>query len=146
MANPTTATGTSDSKTKTPARTWLMILGWVLLATAILGLVPAAVDALHDLQFHIEGGEDAIHWALAAATLLVAYLARDALLNTLAIVFAVVYLGAGLLGFFVDSIGPWHVAIGDNILHLALGAITLATAIASRNRVRQTGRMGRAAA
>jgi hypothetical protein len=143
MARP--ARATLPVKTNTPARVWLMILGFVLLATAVLGLIPPVADMLHNLQFHIEGGEDFVHWTLAVVTLAVAFLVKDdLLLATIAIVFGVVYLATGVLGFFVADIGPWHVAIGDNLLHLALGVITTAAGVISRNRSATYSRRGAA--
>jgi hypothetical protein len=140
-----TTRSTLPVKTNTPARVWLMILGWVLIATAILGLIPPVADLLHNLQFHIEGGEDFVHWVLGIVTLAVAYFVKDdLLLATIAVVFGVTYLAVGVLGFFVDTIGPWHVAIGDNILHLALGAITTTAGVISRNRTATDGRRGAA--
>lgn len=118
---------------RSPARMWLMILGFVLLAVAILGLIPAAADVMHDFGFHIEGGEDWVHWALAILTLGVAFGMKDeGMLANFTIAYGIVYLLVGALGFFVDTIGSWHVALGDNLLHLALGLVTLGAGIATR--------------
>lgn len=118
---------------RSPARMWLMALGFALLAVAILGLIPAAADMMHGFAFHIEGGEDWVHWALALLTLGVAFGMKDeAMLANFTIAYGIVYLAVGALGFFVDTIGAWHVALGDNLLHLALGLATLGAGIASR--------------
>jgi hypothetical protein len=120
----------------TPARLWLKILGLTLVAVAILGLIPPVYHMLHDLKLHIEHGEMAIHWVLAAVTLAVAFgLRNESLVATLAIVFGVVYVVVGILGFFVDDLGPWHVAIGDNLLHLALGGLSLAAGFVTKARL-----------
>jgi hypothetical protein len=118
---------------RTPARLWLTILGFTLLAVAILGLIPGVVDAFHNLTFHLEGGENALHWILGFLTLGLAYLVKDdRLLATITIVYGVVYLLVGILGFMVNNLDFWHVALMDNLLHLALGAITVGTGLASR--------------
>lgn len=112
---------------------WLTILGFVLVAIAILGLIPAASDLMHNLAIHIEGGEDYVHWALAILTLGMAFGVKDEMtLANLTIAYGIVYLAVGVFGFFVDTIGDWHVAIGDNLLHLALGLVTLGAGVATR--------------
>lgn len=129
----TTTTTRDRYDLRNPARAWHMVLGWTLLAIAILGLVPAAVDALHDLRFHIEGGENALHWVLAIGTLGIAYFVRNAKMQSaFAFMFATAYIGVGILGFIQPDIGFWHVGLGDNILHLALGGITLAAGLATK--------------
>lgn len=121
---------------KSPARLWLTVLGFVLLAVALLGLVQAAVDLLHKVPMHIEAGEDALHWLLAIVTLGLAYGVKDeALLATLSIAYGAVYLVVGVLGFFVATVGPWHVAVADDVLHLILGLVTLGAGMASRKQV-----------
>jgi len=123
-----------------PARGWMILQGFVLLAVAVLGLFAPVADALHNLRFHIEGGEDAIHWVLGIAALVVGFAVRNARAVALvAIVYGVTYLLVGVLGFFVNDIGPWHVALGDNLLHLALGAVSLAVGLATQRRT-VTGR------
>ncbi|MEA3203523.1 MAG: hypothetical protein QOI63_1198 [Thermoplasmata archaeon] len=118
---------------KSPARLWLLVLGYVLLAVAVLGLVQAAVDLMHKVPMHIEAGEDAVHWVLGLLTLGLAYGVKDeAMLAQLSIWYGVVYLLVGILGFFVNVIGPWHVAVADDILHLLLGVATLGAGLASR--------------
>ena len=120
-----------------PARIWLTILGFTLVAVAILGLVGPAVDLLHRMAFHIEAGEDWLHWGLAALTLGLAFGVRDdGLLATLAMAYGAVYVLVGILGFFVDTIGPWHVGLADNVLHLALGAVTIGAGALSRSGAR----------
>jgi hypothetical protein len=118
---------------KSPARLWLMVLGYSLLLVAILGLVQAAVDFFHGIPMHIESGEDYLHWLLAIVTLGLAYGLKDErMLATISIWYGVVYLAVGVLGFFVTPIGPWHVAAADDILHLLLGVATLGAGVASR--------------
>ncbi|MEK6985248.1 MAG: hypothetical protein AABX89_02560 [Candidatus Thermoplasmatota archaeon] len=115
---------------------WLKILGVVLTLTAILGFIPALVDVMHNLTINIEGGELVLHMILAGLTFGLAFGVKDdAVLATLTIVYGAVYLLVGVFGFAVSSIGDlWHVGLGDNLLHLALGGVTLVAGMASRNR------------
>lgn len=141
-APPTTAARTTTAPAapgavRSPARTWLMVLGWVLVAIAILGLLQPAVDLMHKLTFHIEEGEDVVHWLLAVVTLGLAYGVKDQrVLATLTIVYGAVYLLVGLAGFFVGTpdapVAGWHVGPADNLLHLALGVITVGAGLATR--------------
>lgn len=118
---------------RTPARIWLMILGFTLLLLAVLGLFAPVVDMLHNLRLNIEAGEDAVHWVLAIATLGLAYGVKDdRLLAQLTIGYGVVYLLVGVFGFIVPEVGFWHVQVTDNILHLVLGAVTIGAGMASR--------------
>lgn len=123
-----------------PARGWMILQGFVLLAVALLGLFAPVADLLHNLRLHIEGGEDAVHWVLGIAAVALGFAVRNArAIALVAIVYGVTYVAVGLLGFFVSDIGPWHVAIGDNLLHLALGAVSLATGIATQRRSASDG-------
>jgi hypothetical protein len=125
----------TTTRTWNPDRIWLALLGVTLALVAILGLIDPVADLLHKMKLHIEGGEDFLHWVLAALTLGLAFGVRDdALLTTLTTIYGIVYLVVGIFGFFVEEIGPWHVAVGDNILHVALGAVTLGAAMATRRR------------
>jgi hypothetical protein len=112
-----------------------MVLGYTLLATAIVGLFSPVVNALHNISIHLEGGENVLHWVLAFGTLAIAYLVKDdRRLTAITIAYGVVYIVVGLAGFFVgDNVAFWHVAVGDNLLHFALGAVTLGAGFMSRN-------------
>lgn len=127
---------------RSSARPWLLFLGYSLLALGILGLIPFVQDALHGAAFHIEGGENALHWVLGIATLVVAYAVRDRRwLAGITIAFGVAYLAVGLLGFIEPEVGAWHVGVGDNVLHLLLGVVTLLVGIAALNKERDASRV-----
>jgi hypothetical protein len=127
---------------RSSARPWLLFLGYSLLALGILGLIPFVQDAMHAAAFHLEGGENAIHWVLGIATLVVAYAVRDRRwLAGITVAFGVAYLAVGLLGFIEPSVGAWHVGVGDNVLHLLLGVVTLLVGIAALNKERDASRV-----
>lgn len=127
---------------RSPARLWMTVLGIVLVLTAILGMTPL-YKTLHGLMFHIEGGEMWLHWVLAVLTLGLAFGVKDdVLLGRLTIAYGAVYVLVGVLGFFVDTLGIWHVALGDDLLHLALGLVSIGAGMASA----RPGRTGMAQA
>ncbi|MEA3191107.1 MAG: hypothetical protein QOD77_1689 [Thermoplasmata archaeon] len=116
---------------RSPARMWMTLLGVVLVLTAILGMTDF-YKTLHPMMFHIEGGEMLLHWVLAVLTLGLAFGVKDdLLLGRITIAYGAVYVLVGVVGFFMDTIGSWHVALGDNLLHLALGIISIAAGMAS---------------
>lgn len=126
-------------------KTWFYILGAVLILLAVLGTFGFA----HPLGgaepvgtarptglVHLDGGEMFVHWVLGIATLAVAFFVKDAkMLTTIAWVFGGVYVLTGIVGFVSPVIGPWHVALGDNILHIIVGAANFGVAYAARDHV-----------
>lgn len=126
------------------ARAWLKTLGWLLLFAAVLGLIGYVQDVAHDYAFHLEGVQDAIHWGLGIAVLVLAYAVR----NNLAIAIVtmgtgVVLLGVGVMGFLYDG---FHAGVGDNTVHLLLGTISLLVGVVALNRERDAEQVNRVAA
>jgi peptidoglycan/LPS O-acetylase OafA/YrhL len=122
-----------------PARGWLMALGWILVATAVLGLIGTVQDLAHDYGFHLEGVQDGIHWALGIGALVVAYAVRDRMwLAATTLGFGVVLIAIGFVGLLTTA--SWHAGIGDSVGHLLLGTITLLVGIVSLNRERDMER------
>lgn len=124
-----------NAASKSPARMWLMILGVTLVLVAILGLISPIVDFFRDnLAVNLDGGEMIVHWILAALTLGLAFgVKNEALLAKITIAYGIVYLLVGVLGF-VSTMSFWMLALGDNLLHFLLGAVTIAAGMMSRNR------------
>ena len=115
------------------AQRYALVVGVVLLLTGLLGLVLGEQLFLGILNIDIL--EDVVHLA-TGGLLAYAGLARDAgLARTLVGALGVIYLGVGILGFVVPmmfGLLPDGYTIFDNLLHLALGIVGIAVALASR--------------
>ncbi len=115
------------------AQRYALVVGVVLLLTGLLGLVLGEQLFLGILNIDIL--EDVVHLA-TGGLLTYAGLARDAgLARTLVGALGVIYLVVGILGFVVPmmfGLLPDGYTIFDNLLHLALGIISIAVALASR--------------
>lgn len=108
------------------ALTAVALLGIVLNATGngtLLGKDVLAFDWSHNI----------LHVVLAAAAFLFGFAALPGrMVKTFAIVFGAVYAGLGVLGFFTTSVGPIHLEIGENLVHLLLGAWGLVAGIGGK--------------
>ena len=112
------------------ARTYAQILGVVLLIIGVVGLVLGNetllgvlnTDILEDIVLLVTGG-------------LLAYVGfgrvEQALIRTVVGVLGIIYLVVGVLGFVVPMIFgliPHGYTLFDNLLHLALGIVSIALA------------------
>ena len=114
---------------RSPARSWLIAQGALLLAAAVLGLFAGAAQVLHGLRLHVEDGEMALHWLLGAASLAVGLAVhRPRRAMHWAIAFGALYVVTAVFGWLQPDIGAWHVGLGDNLLHLALGLVSFLVA------------------
>lgn len=126
------------------ARAWLKALGFLLLVFAVLGLVPTVQHFAHDYSFHLEGVQDAIHWVLGIAVLVLAYAVRNNLaIAIVTIVAGALLLGLGVLGLLNEG---WHAGVGDSTGHLVLGTISLLVGVVALNRERDAQQVNRVAA
>lgn len=114
------------------AQRYALVVG-VLLLTGLLGLVLGEQLFLGILNIDIL--EDVVHLA-TGGLLAYAGLARDVgLARSLVGALGVIYLVVGILGFVVPMMFvllPDGYTIFDNLLHLALGIVGIAVALASR--------------
>lgn len=63
-----------------------------------------------------------LHVVLAAVALYVGFGPVGAAMTTnYARYFGIVYLALGVLGFFVPALGPLHLELGENVIHLLIG-------------------------
>lgn len=132
-----TRTTRSDPPRTSPARPWLLKLGWTFLVLALLGLIGFVIDAAHGVALHLEGSQDAVHWVFAVGCLVVAYAVRDRLwIGVAATVVGVALLTLGAIGLLEPAMGAWHAGVFDSTLHLLLGTATLLVGILSLNRER----------
>lgn len=109
---------------------------FALTAVALLGIVLNATgngSLLGDSFLAFDWPHNVLHVVLAGAAFLFGFAALPArVVRTFALVFGVVYAGLGVLGFLVADLGPIHLELGENLVHLLLGAWGLAAGIWSR--------------
>jgi hypothetical protein len=112
------------------ARTYAQILGVVLLVIGVVGLVLGNQTLLGILNTDIF--EDIVHLITGG---LLAYVGfgrvEQALIRTVVGVLGIIYLVVGVLGFVVPMIFgliPHGYTLFDNLLHLALGIVSIALA------------------
>ena len=111
------------------ARTYAQIAGVVLLIAGVLGLV---IGNTIFGAFNSDPLEDIIHIVTGGILAYVGFMLRDnATVRTVVGALGVVYLVVGVLGFVSPTLfglTPTRVTLLDNILHLALGVISIAVA------------------
>lgn len=116
------------------AKAYWKITGPVLALVALLGigLALAGVPRLLPGFLEFDAVHNVLHVALAALALTLGYgAASAALAKTAAKVVGVVYLALGVVGFFLANVfGLLHLEIGENLIHLALGAWGVAAGFA----------------
>lgn len=116
----------------------MRIAGLFLMVAALLGLVPPVVAALHGLAIHLENGAAALRWVLGVVAFAGSYLVEDnLLLAKIATWYGLTFIGIGVLGFFVKDQAFWHVGLGDNLLHIALGDVLALMGMKMRSTLRQ---------
>ena len=108
-----------------------------LAAVALLGIVLTAMDqaTLLGADFlAFDWTHNILHVVLAGAAFLFAYANLPAtLVRTFAIVFGFVYAALGVLGFFVADLGGvMHLELGENLVHILLGAWGLLAGFGSK--------------
>ena len=111
-------------------RTYAQILGVVLILVGIVGLVLGDQVFLGILNIDIL--EDIVHLLTGGLLAYVGFGRLDAgLARTLVGVLGVIYLVVGILGFIVPmmfGLIPSGYTVFDNLLHLALGVLSIAVA------------------
>jgi len=112
------------------ARTYAQILGVVLLVIGVVGLVLGNQTLLGILNTDIL--EDIVHLITGGLLAYVGFGRVDqALIRTVVGVLGIIYLVVGVLGFVVPMIFgliPHGYTLFDNLLHLALGIVSIALA------------------
>jgi hypothetical protein len=112
------------------ARTYAQILGVVLLVIGVVGLVVGNEVVLGILNTDIV--EDIVHLITGGLLAYVGFGRVDqALIRTVVGVLGIIYLVVGVLGFVVPMIFgliPHGYTLFDNLLHLALGIVSIALA------------------
>jgi hypothetical protein len=118
------------------------ILGVVLILIGLVGLVLGDKVWLGILNVDIV--EDIVHLATGALLAYVGFSGMDlSTARSIVLALGVVYLVVGILGFVVPTMFgliPSGYTIFDDLLHLALGGLSLAVALSAPRGSRQTGR------
>ena len=124
------------------AKNAALVIGIIFIAVGLLGFVsnPIIGDS-GDAIFHADTVHDMVHIISGALFVLVA-MAAPAFSGTFLIVFGIVYLVIGLIGFanfggqgMGKVLGFLHVNGADNYLHIALGIVILLLGLSTRKRV-----------
>lgn len=107
------------------ARTYGQVIGVVLLALGVVGLVSG--DQLAGL-INIEILEDVVHLAVGAALLYVGFMLKDAAMGrSIVTVIGITLLLVGVIGFVSPNLFGLLPKVGynviDNVVHLVLGAL-----------------------
>lgn len=101
------------------ALTGVALLGIVLNAMGegtLLGKNFLAFDWTHNI----------LHVVLALAAFVFGFAnLPGTVVKTFAIIFGFVYAGLGVFGFFVSDVGPLGLELGENLVHIVLGAWAL---------------------
>ena len=118
-------------------RIYAQILGVVLILTGILGLVVGERLLLGILNVDIL--EDIVHILTGGILTYVGFGRTDlGLARNVVLALGVIYLLVGLLGFVLPSLFgllPDGYTVFDNLLHLALGVVSIAVALFARGDV-----------
>jgi hypothetical protein len=122
------------------------ILGVVLVLVGVVGLVLGDKVWLGILNVDIV--EDIVHLATGGLLAYVGFSGMDlSAARSVVLALGVVYLLVGILGFVVPTMFgliPNGYTVFDNLLHLALGGLSLAVALSAPRGSRRTGRSARA--
>ncbi len=125
-----------------PARVFAQVVGVVLLLLGVVGLLFG--DGLVGGLVNIDIVEDIVHLLTGGILAYVGFGQRDEdVARSVVGVLGVVYLLVGLLGFVVPSLFgliPSGYTIGDNLIHLALGALGIAVGFLSGGGSRSSSR------
>jgi len=102
------------------AKTFSMVIGLLFLLIGILGFFFENLLGI----FHLDAVHNTVHLAFGILGVLAA--AKDSFAKLFARAVGILYLLAGLIGFFVPELfGLMPVGLSENILHLIIGAIGL---------------------
>lgn len=123
------------------AKLHAQVVGIALAAVAVLGIILSLVGAGGHFGFFcpdavvcdgaeaaegsflgFDWGHNLVHVLLAAIALTVGYTAYSRLARTYAQVFGIVYLALGVFGLFISDLFILHLELGENLLHMVIGA------------------------
>jgi hypothetical protein len=133
-------------RARTPAQWYCLLVGLVLLAVGVLGFISDssfetgdAVQGDSFLGFEVNGIHNLVH--VASGLVLLAASPKRASARAVALAFGLVYGLVAIIGLVdtEDVLGLLPVNAADNILHVALAALGIATGLISRGDDRGAG-------
>lgn len=116
------------------------VVGIALAVLAVLGIILSLVgdggqfgffcqdgvtcqgEAVEKSFLGFDWGHNLVHVLLAAIALTVGFTTYSSMARTYAQVFGIVYLALGVLGLFVGDLFVLHLELGENLLHMLIGA------------------------
>lgn len=123
------------------ATLYARITGIALLVIAIAGMVFSSIGDKGEYGLFCDGGKmtcegaaasnsflafdwthNIVHVVLAGVALYVGFAATGNITTLYAKVFGVVYAGLGVTGFFAADLAILHLELGENLVHLLIGA------------------------
>ena len=124
------------------AKTAALVIGVIFIAVGLLGFIDNPVIADSETAiFHADTVHNTVHIISGVLFVLVA-LAAPAFSATFMIIFGIVYLAIGIIGFVTIGeegmgkvLGFLHVNGADNYLHIALGIVIALAGIATRKKL-----------
>ena len=127
---------TSYRRTETPVREYAQALGVVLILVGAAGLVLGDRSPLGILNiFYVPKGDDIAHLLTGGLLVYLGFGQTDeGLARTAVVALGVVYLLVGMLGFVLPTLLelPSHgYSVGDDIIHLLIGILSLAIGFTS---------------
>jgi hypothetical protein len=137
---------------RTPAQWYCLIVGLVLLLVGAFGFVSDSqfdtgegVDGDLFLGFEVNGIHNLIH--IASGLVLLAASPKRASARAVALAFGAVYGVVAIIGIVdgSDVLGLFPINAADNVLHVALSALGIATGLMSRADDRGRGTLDRGA-
>lgn len=123
------ATPHNDTPTILRTQTYWRISAFALSAVALLGIVMSLATGGKFIPGFLtfDWGHNIVHIVLAGAAFVFGFAPVSAKLSRLfAIVFGFVYMGLGLVGFFIQDLALLHLELGENLVHIVLGVWALA--------------------
>jgi hypothetical protein len=128
-----------DDRRRTPAQWYCLLAGLSLLLAGILGFIVdsqfdtgSGIDGDKLIVFEVNGWHNIVH--IASGVVLLASAAKRASAKAVALAFGLVYGLVTIIGLIdgSDVLGLIPVNPADNILHIALSALGIITALISR--------------
>lgn len=135
MSETATHTTNASNPIMNPVLYW-RVSAFALTAVALLGIVLNSIG-IGDLLgsfLTFDWTHNAVHVVLAAAAFIFGFAnVGPAMTKTFAIIFGFVYAGLGVFGFFADlSFIGLGLELGENLVHLLLGAWALVAGFGAR--------------